>query len=457
VACDDNRFDNVVDTVAHNLTARIHLTVCVRARRILRAGGYRREAGRAACRLDVSDGVDAIFLPTKFFPVVRDRFNDASAPASRTPRPPNIGRADALPARTLAGMRTELSAVDPTDEAAIDDYHSIEAAHRAADVPDLPPLGRAHVAASIRFPSPASEHTFLLGLRGGRAVGLLKLDLPQADNRHVVGVELHVHPDQRRQGVGRELFAAAIAVAREHGRDTLIGDYCAPLAGGPQRSMAPEAFATAMGAKAALDDIRRRLDLSTVDIGDWERRYADAVQGAQGYTAVSWSGAVPDEYVADVAYLEGRMVIDSPMGELRYEQEKVDAERIRALDEMLRKRGQRSFDVGVRHDATGRLVAWTALVFDVGEFAHAWQGTTIVDPDHRGHGLGLLVKLGNLRQVRVEQPELRTIDTWNAAENRHMIAINEALGFVPVDRWVNWQYDVDTSAGSTVESGHTGQ
>lgn len=34
-------------------------------RRMLRAGGYRREAGRAACRLDVSDGVDAIYLPTK--------------------------------------------------------------------------------------------------------------------------------------------------------------------------------------------------------------------------------------------------------------------------------------------------------------------------------------------------------------------------------------------------------
>jgi GNAT superfamily N-acetyltransferase len=387
----------------------------------------------------------------------------------RTRRPPNLlddsapqaspefGRADTLAPGTLAGMRTELSPVDPADEAAIDDYHSIEAAQRAADVPDLPPLGRAHVAASIRFPRPASEYTFLLGRRGGRPAGIMKLDLPQADNRHVVGVELHVHPDERRQGVGRDLFAAAIAVAREHGRDTLIGDYCAPLAGGPDRSVAPEAFATAMGTKAALDDIRRRLDLSTVDTADWERQYADAEQRAQGYTVVRWSGAVPDEYVADVAYLEGRMVIDSPMGELRYEQENVDAARIRALDEMIRKRGQRSYDAGVRENATGRLVAWTALIFEVDAFTHAWQGTTIVDPDHRGHGLGLLVKLANLRQVRAAEPELRTIDTWNAAANRHMIAINEALGFAPVDRWVNWQYDVDTSTASTVESGHTGQ
>jgi len=370
---------------------------------------------------------------------------------------PEFGRAGAGPPGTLAGMRIELSPVDPADEAAIDDFHRIEAAQRAADVPDLPPLGRDQIAASIRFPNPSGEHMFLVGRHDGRPVGVLQLDLPQKDNRHVVGVELRVLPEQRRHGVGRQLFAAAVAVAREHGRDTLIGDYCAPLDGGPQRSPAPGAFAAAVGAKAALDDVRRRLDLSTVDTSDWEPRYADAVARAAGYTPVCWSGAVPDRFVADVAYLEGRMVIDTPMGDLRYEQEKVDAERIRATDEMLHKRAQVNYHAGVVDDATGRLVAWTMLIFDVGQFVHAWQGTTIVDPDHRGHGLGLVVKLANLRLARAEQPELRTIDTWNAAENLHMIAINEALGFTQIDRWVNWQYDVDGATGSTVESAHTGQ
>jgi GNAT superfamily N-acetyltransferase len=353
-------------------------------------------------------------------------------------------------------MRLELTAVDPTDEVAIDDFHSIDAAQRAADVPDMPPLGRAQVAAEIRFPSPSAKHFFLLGRRDGRPVATMQLDLPQADNRHVVGVEVRVHPDHRRQGIGRELFAAAVAVGREHGRDTLMGDYCAELLGGPHRTAAPTAFAAAMGAKEALDEVRRRLDLSTVDAADWEHQYADAVARAQGYTPVCWSGSVPDEFIADVAYLEGRMVIDSPMGELRYEQEKVDADRIRAHDEVRRQRGQHSYHAGVR-DAAGRLVAWSALVFDIGQSVHSWQGTTIVDPDHRGHGLGLLVKLANLRQTYAAEPALRTIDTWNAAENRHMIAINEALGFVPVDRWVDWQYDVDGAAGSTVELDHTGE
>ena len=37
---------------------------------------------------------------------------------------------------------------------------------------------------------------------------------------------------------------------------------------------------------------------------------------------------------------------------------------------------------------------------------------------------------------------MRYIDTWNAAENKPMIAINEAIGFRAVDGWVDWQHDV---------------
>ena len=106
--------------------------------------------------------------------------------------------------------------------------------------------------------------------------------------------------------------------------------------------------------------------------------------------------------------------------------------------------GLHDFHAGVRHDASGRLVGWSALHFDVAETAHAWQGTTIVDPAHRGHGLGLLVKLENLFRTREVQPDLRQVDTWNAAENEHMIAINEAIGFRALDAWVDCQYDIPT-------------
>lgn len=73
---------------------------------------------------------------------------------------------------------------------------------------------------------------------------------------------------------------------------------------------------------------------------------------------------------------------------------------------------------------------------------HAWQHITIVDPAHRGHRLGMWVKLANLRYTRGEEPALRNIDTWNAATNSHMIAINEALGFRAVEGWAEYQHEI---------------
>ena len=91
------------------------------------------------------------------------------------------------------------------------------------------------------------------------------------------------------------------------------------------------------------------------------------------------------------------MVIDAPMGELEVEPEKYDADRIRGIEKSLRLRGRRHYHAAARHDATGRLVAWTMIAFDAGDRrATPGSRSTIVDPDHRGHRLGLLVKIENL-------------------------------------------------------------
>jgi hypothetical protein len=62
----------------------------------------------------------------------------------------------------------------------------------------------------------------------------------------------------------------------------------------------------------------------------------------------------------------------------------------------------------------------------------AHQHDTAVVRDHRGHRLGLLLKSGmNLWLADVE-PQLSTVDTWNAESNDHMVAVNERLGY----RWM---------------------
>ena len=48
---------------------------------------------------------------------------------------------------------------------------------------------------------------------------------------------------------------------------------------------------------------------------------------------------------------------------------------------------------------------------------------------HRGHQLGLLLKIDMLRWLAEVEPQLEIIQTWNNVDNRFMINVNEALGY----------------------------
>jgi hypothetical protein len=62
---------------------------------------------------------------------------------------------------------------------------------------------------------------------------------------------------------------------------------------------------------------------------------------------------------------------------------------------------------------------------------------------HRGHRLGLLLKVVMLGLLAQREPALRWIITGNAESNRHMILINEALGYRALDRWTtSWRLPV---------------
>ncbi|RKN39067.1 GNAT family N-acetyltransferase [Micromonospora endolithica] len=339
-------------------------------------------------------------------------------------------------------MSIVVTPFDVSDPAAIDEAHRIATAATAADVPDFPLEDRAEFGATLAHPTPGNGWWHALARVDGIAVGRVQVRLPQLDNTDLASVTIEVHPEHRRRGAGRALFASAREVAGEHGRKRLFWNAVAALPGGPPRPEAGAAFSAATGAKPALAEVRRRLDTTGVDQAALDALLAEARSRADGYRVVGWHGRVPDEYVADVARLEGRILTDAPMGDLDMEPEKVDDERIRGIEAALTARGRRVYHHGAVDPATGALVAWTML--DVGGSApwHAWQATTIVDPDHRGHRLGLIVKIENLRYALAREPRLTAIDTWNAAVNDYMININERMGFRAVDAWTDWQLDL---------------
>ena len=84
------------------------------------------------------------------------------------------------------------------------------------------------------------------------------------------------------------------------------------------------------------------------------------------------------------------------------------------------------------HRPTGAVVALSELTRERSNpQGLVGQSDTIVLPEHRGHRLGMLTKAANLIQVREAAPDAEAILTWNAEENRHMLDVNEALGFYP--------------------------
>jgi GNAT superfamily N-acetyltransferase len=339
-------------------------------------------------------------------------------------------------------MDIAVTALDVADETAVERAYEIEAAAVAADIPDFPPVCHQQFVGALHHPWPGNRSHHALASIDGTPAGHVKIDLPELDNTDNASTDLSVHPDHRRRGVGRALHEYVLRYLRDAGRKRLVGMAVREIPGGPARSSAGAAFATAIGATSALIEVRRRLDVTAIDEPALDRMLTAARSRADGYSLLQWDGPTPDEYVDDVAYLDSRLLEDAPLGDLAWEPEKVDAARVRGAEAARRTRGRRAYHTGMRHDASGHLVAWTTLDFGASNPWHAFQQITIVEPRHRGHRLGAIVKIENLRYARAHEPELRAVDTWNAAANDHMISINEAMGFRPVDGWDNWQLTV---------------
>ncbi|GIE97956.1 GNAT family N-acetyltransferase [Paractinoplanes rishiriensis] len=308
--------------------------------------------------------------------------------------------------------------------------YAIDRACGEHDQPDIPHMSLESFLIALANPWPGQAFERYFGYLDGEPVGHLELGLPLMDNLDNVYVGLNVLPSARRHGVGRALLDLAVERARTLGRRHLQGSTVLRHPDGP-------AFARVVGAAPGLEETRSRLDVRTVDQARLDAMLADAWQHAGGYRLILWTGVPADEIIDDVAYLDSRFNADAPIGDLALEPEKVDAEKIREAEQRRVQTGRTTYHAGMLHG--DRLVAWTTLVGLQAEPAHAWQSITLVDRAHRGHRLGILIKLANLAQIRQLQPGVEVIDTYNAGANEHMLRINVAMGFREVDASIEWQ------------------
>jgi GNAT superfamily N-acetyltransferase len=348
------------------------------------------------------------------------------------------------PARqgTLAGMRLSITPVDGSDDDAIRAWCAVMAAVLEHDMPRwrqiTPEIARGWLL--VHYPGNLTEG--YLARVGEEPLGNVRLGISTLENLDNLHCEIRVVPEARRHGFARQLHDFVLKRAGELGRRRLLGTTLWELPGIQAPSLAGVRFAESLGYRGALADVARRLDLSDVDGSGLDRMLEEARARSAGYRIVQWTGPHPDEYLDDLAYLDSRLLGDAPMGELEVEAPKPDPQRLRDNQAVETRRGRLAYHTGAVHEASDRLVAWTTLTREKSLDWNAFQQITIVEPEHRGHRLGALVKVENLRFFREREPTVTAIDTFNADENTYMISINEAMGFRPLYAFQNWQREI---------------
>ncbi len=252
-------------------------------------------------------------------------------------------------------------------------------------------------------------------------LGWYRLELPERENQDRAYLDLFVHPAGRRRGFGTALLRHAAERAAGHGRSV--------LAGAARDGTPGAAFARSAGAEPGVVEFQRMLELGKPADGRLERLREQAERAAAGYSVVSWTGPVPEEFIERVAPVYDALN-DAPHddGEAPTFW---DGQRVREANARRPYYGTRDYTVAAVHGdaATGEMAALTEVMVDPAHPDWAHQAITGVRRPHRGHRLGLLVKVAMLEMLAAAEPQLERMATWNGAENPYMIAVNEALGY----------------------------
>jgi hypothetical protein len=69
------------------------------------------------------------------------------------------------------------------------------------------------------------------------------------------------------------------------------------------------------------------------------------------------------------------------------------------------------------------------MAVDPADPGWGFQMNTVVRREHRGHRLGLLLKIAMMELLATTEPQLERIVTWNGQSNEYMISVNEAMGY----------------------------
>ena len=267
-------------------------------------------------------------------------------------------------------------------------------------------------------------------------------------------IQVQVHPDYRRLGIGTALSDRLEGMAVEAGKRKVIV-YAVSKDGPGERLEPPTGFGSVplgnpevrflLGRGYTLEQVERGSRLALpIDPAELEERFA-AAQAASGpdYRLHTWIDRTPERWREDMVTLYTRMSTDAPSAGLEEPEDVWTVERLVDTEERASRSPRSELVAVVEHAPSGRLVGYTELSVPAETERPVTQEDTLVLREHRGHRLGMLLKVGNLLHLQRERPGHPAVTTFNAEENRHMLNVNEAVGFVPMAYEGGWKKVLD--------------
>ncbi|WP_333770278.1 GNAT family N-acetyltransferase [Streptomyces sp. IBSBF 2435] len=310
-------------------------------------------------------------------------------------------------------------------------WYRVQSAALAHDRPGEPVPSQAAVRAGLTTTG-SRRRVVLWLLRGSGddpvATAVLRLPGgPAGADGGPAEIQLTVHPAHRRLGTGSRLLATVTEAATAAGCGSLAAEAVSGTQG--EGFLATRDFVPVLRLtwqRLALDDLPGRIG-----------KLPDVPH--PGYRLTAWEGAVPDTLTDGfVAALRALPAPSAAVAGLDAGESRWDPATVHETAELAARRGDRLLSVAALHD-DGEVAGYTTVLLPGDGARRARQYDTAVVPAHRGHGLGLWMKAEMLRRLPAAQPDLAEIHTGVPDDNRHLLAMNTALGFRPLRRTVRYR------------------
>jgi GNAT superfamily N-acetyltransferase len=357
------------------------------------------------------------------------------------------GKPDDGPGRRCHGDYMEIREVDVFDDAQLGRLHEVTERAQAFERPHHTRWSLAEAKLEYRRDDPTERAEAWAAYDEGTMVGVVSLWFPLLDNLTKCWGIVAVDPDQRRRGIGSALVRQVRTRLAQEGRTTMVTETAYPF---DRREDHPyRQFAVANGFRVANDEICRILALP-VDPALLEALATQAAPHHTAYRIETFVGSLPEQLLASYCALQNQLGVDAPTGDVDFEAESMTPQLwLERLAED-REVGRTRFAT-VALDESGEVVAYTDLVLPPLPSVDVWQWGTLVHRNHRGHRLGMAVKVRNLAQLAGADTGRVRVLTSNAETNAQMVDINLRLGFEAVEVCPMFELRIDSSAAGRGE------